>query len=905
MKEVGRIRHHLPGSDGGIDGNNRTPIQAPKSGKLINPSHAVNSYKSFLREQMARSVKGDNLKRVLDTIENNENIRNLYNTLGLINDLETIEDHYLKLRKEIDFWPYIESLLNRTQIHASNLTEQDSITASRILFTTIKSKIVHMKTNENRVSVVDLPAYLEMVRDNIISLKQAEKAANIDEYKIQFQKSVEVKITQAHELVKTEIIPELEDAIRDMNELLAKLIDEIKEMIEADKKELVELNEKRYQANISMIMNIMAGIIGVIAAAVSVFFPVAGALVGLLTIPFSLAATGMKPSPSTNNSRIDIPQKRNRLVENKLYEFTTTLNNSMAGVKQALSRRPILLSEQLDDIERIIIDNGMMRSNIFTDILSYVRDGQRNVRASIRNGSAYTFRESKKYLKNLGHKINVAFHKKPTDLQKTRLEQIGKLAKIGDISIQMYNQIRSDQAAIAAIDRSIQEVENRIKHWQEVEEKIFDVLIPMVTEMQQMMEEIMASLSQQTAVEIDISKWRMQGTIRDIKTAFKLMSTGTSIQPYLERAFDKLDEAMTLVITTYDRIDSYKDKAEFATYLTDMISGERPAITDPALNSAVLNLKKLLQSNRVLDQWEIATKAYTQHQFPFAATQLSAFDLPPSLEFSDTNTLIDRSVEQLNFLRNQLILEKTTIGKYDREVYSDMEFHTNTLNRSSISIPFYVWNYEDISDEITRFLKGEEIILTADIRKGLNLNAVKFNTIEFVIVAPNPEMQLELNQFLDSGHAVLSVSMLGNNYYRCGEQIFYISMDESIVLEFSEAKIPGTTIPIQQNDVYRKIAHGEYFLSPYTMWKLQLKSENFKHLNSTNSNAMEKIARMARGFVGSGLRLELVGRGQYFKNELFAPEVCSQPEMRRFYHEDKSTTPNSVLEAVKFRYSLQ
>lgn len=902
------FRYPIPAGDNGVNGNKTVPIKQPKSGALVNPSFAINTYKGLLREHLAQSVKGDDFERVLDTIERNDHIRSQYDTLGLINDLETIENHYLKLRRRINFLPYIESLLNRTQIHASNLTKEDNITASRILYTTIKSKVVHMKTNENRVSVVDLPGYLEMVRDNIMSLKQAERAANIDEYKNQFRQSVDDKITDALQLIKTQIIPEVNGIVREMADLIVLLINEISEIIQADVMEYYDLEDKRRQAQNSLITNLIMGIVGLIGAVLTLVCPVAGAVVSLfaIIIEIGLSFTFSTASLSPPNMLIDIPQNRSRVVENQLYEFMTSLNNSMTGVMNHLSEEHNLFSLQLDDIELELMGENDPQSNA---VRNKVVELKKEVRSQINSGSVLDPRQIELFRKEL---IDVIDNEPPTELavraNSTRLEKAKQIAEIGKIAIGIYKKIREDNAIIAEIDAAIKEVLKRIKRWQEVQKQIIEVLVPMLIEMQKDVAEIAMSLSNQTGVQLDISKWRMQSSIRDVKTAFKVMSTGTSIQPTLERSFDKLDEAMTTVVNIYDRIDSYKDKAEFAEYLTDVISGERPSIKDPVLNSAVLNLRKLIQSNRVLEQWEIATQAYKQHKFPFAAAQLSAFDLPPSLEFNDTDTLIARSVEQLNFLRNQVILEKTTIGQYDREVYSDIEFFRRTRNKDSTTLPFYVWNYEDISDEITRFFKGEEIILTADIRKGLNFNAVKFNTIEFRAVTSNSRLQYEIDKLLTNTHKILSMSMLGNNYYRCGERIFYVSVDENIVLESSLDKLSAnSTIPIQQNDVYRKVANGEYFLSPYTMWKIQMKQETFSYLNSTNTTSMANMAKVATLVqqYGSGLHVELVGRGQYFKNELFAPEICSQPEMNKFYHEDTSTSPGSVLRAVKFRYSLK
>lgn len=70
--------------------------------------------------------------------------------------------------------------------------------------------------------------------------------------------------------------------------------------------------------------------------------------------------------------------------------------------------------------------------------------------------------------------------------------------------------------------------------------------------------------------------------------------------------------------------------------------------------------------------------------------------------------------------------------------------------------------------------------------------------------------------------------MLGNNYYRCGEKNYYFSMNQNIEIYYSFKNKNGT--PNESNDTRDKIKRHPAFLSPYTLWSIQLEKGNFTKL---------------------------------------------------------------------------
>lgn len=117
-----------------------------------------------------------------------------------------------------------------------------------------------------------------------------------------------------------------------------------------------------------------------------------------------------------------------------------------------------------------------------------------------------------------------------------------------------------------------------------------------------------------------------------------------------------------------------------------------------------------------------------------------------------------------------------------------------------------------------QLLGGEPIFLKADITNGLEFNAIKFKEIRIYLSIANREAQDDLDDRM-SGFRV-NLTMVGNQYYRCGNKYYYIPLDENIEMNYKIDPTKG--IMIDPNNVYVKIRKNEPFLSPYTTWNIKL-----------------------------------------------------------------------------------
>lgn len=174
----------------------------------------------------------------------------------------------------------------------------------------------------------------------------------------------------------------------------------------------------------------------------------------------------------------------------------------------------------------------------------------------------------------------------------------------------------------------------------------------------------------------------------------------------------------------------------------------------------------------------------TQNQFPFGTTLVSTFGkLPTFLMFNDTETLVNITSKHIDELKEKMRNSEISVGKFDLDVFKSIDFSSNSTNAAS---PFCIWKHNEIKNEVKKLLQGKNITLKADITKGLNQNAVKFKEISIRFKMINENEQQEFDKVLENFS--LSVTMIGNNYYRCGTKFYYISHDEIIIIESSLKK---------------------------------------------------------------------------------------------------------------------
>lgn len=239
---------------------------------------------------------------------------------------------------------------------------------------------------------------------------------------------------------------------------------------------------------------------------------------------------------------------------------------------------------------------------------------------------------------------------------------------------------------------------------------------------------------------------------------------------------------------------------------------------------------------------------------------------------NDTNSLIQQSMEQVTELKKNIKLSQSVSNEFDASLHSDVDFDGSIGSQP----PFYVWKYREYKDEIENLLQGKEITIKADVVRGVNENAIKFNSIGLNFKLNKAALQTKLNNELRNFKVYMT--MVGNNYYCCENRYYSIPLDMNIPLEFTvEKRADGT--PKDRNDHYKKILENAPFLSPYVMWTIKLSGDYCRLQDFTNV----------------GLDLELIGSGQYLKQGEFTKKLCNC-QLDRYYSLDSTiSNANSLI----------
>lgn len=864
----------IPAGKDGITGKNVDSIEeALQPDEFLNPSNTINSYKKFVRQNLPSHTRKVELQNFLNYIELDEEVRSIYDTMGLVNDLECLEKQYFELRNKIDFTPYIESLLDRIGEYA--IIRDESIQNQKVLrylYTATLNKLYGMKNKQNHGSIINLLDYMDVVQDHIHRLREADAKILIDEYQNAYQNLLESKIDRAGRYIEKQIVPEITAIFGELDQYIKKLVDQTVNKKQKTSITIDDALDDKVRLEKALLLR-------------KVFVPIklVSSLLGLVNPIVKFVSIGV-----SKVTDMIIDQKTTKIKITRVNETDPKLRAISKEITQEMKAKQLMFLEQLEEIKGSMGDMKH-RNKGLQEIAEKIDEYRKVINEKIQKNTTLTPIE-----------MNLMRHDLQTLIMTNRakalksgpviefiedtvriLYQIERILSIAEISIEVYNQFKRDNERMTAVADAIQNLQDQLQMWDHHEQYIYSVLIPQVRDIENTLRSTAYKLTGKSHFELDISKWQIQTMLRDVKMLFRRMSKEFMVQDALLRCIDKIDEGMNILIDVYDRIDSYFENARLAAMIvtvTSAHSGTTITTSDTQMNEALVRLRKIIHTNLILDQYEAVMHALKQHIFPFADAYLGKFRLPDNLKFNDTELLTQIALEQIEELRKHMKQSRIWIGEYDREIFKNIEFSNSN---SSIARPFYVWKDRQFNGEIVKLLQGEEVTLNADITKGLNQNAVKFNEIGIHFKAKSESVQSELDAELN--HFGVSMAMVGNSYFRCGTRFYSNVVEENVVIDFSLKK-DANGWPSISNEVYHKIHDTNYFLSPYAMWSIQLIKLNL-------SNSDENLEQLSQ-FSNDILELELIGRGQFLKDNGFASQEICNKHLDDYYHYDENIVFN-------------
>lgn len=868
----GRWINISPGSDDSCpdrpssNSTNDNGIKNPEDASTYEPAIPINAFQVFLRENQKDHLKRDDIAAFVEQIHDSNAVLNNYTTLGFADELQSLEKQFFDLENYVKLAPYYRSVSQRIETFVKNNLPKDKKVFS-YLYAAALGKYLALNSADVPNLIIDIRQYLDIAIGTIKKVEKATRVSIIDENKNSFKKITENKIAEATSFIGSDILPAIDNITKVLDSNLGALVQETVDL--QNKSAADELKYLRKQTELSNSL-----------AARSVFhvLSVFGSFAQCLG-PYGLAAAGIANGVS-------------QIGEAFTEDGSTGVEKTFslpAGVKTALenlenSRKKLLenrVKDLDDELKRIAKKLEPHSSGSLKDTVEIIKKLQDELDAAQKSTEPSTSHA----ITDIENKLKAEMMKKAKFLndEKEKLgdegtkalkivEKVNKGLEVFAKAKEAYKKFQDDQKKLDEVIAALAAAGDKLSSLRDFENKIYDVMWPMVDELRTKIAEVENSAAGKSHAALDVKKWKIQSVLHDTKFKLQKFTKDFNIQEDLLHTIDSLDEAFTTLINVYDRIESYHDQEKLADYMASIADTDikKIQVNDTVLQSALVNLDVVINSNVLLTQFKLATDGFKQTIFPFASYYLDQYQLPAGLQLgNDTKTLVNAAITQLDGL-------KTKIAEYNSCIINEDQFIVTSVfdSRVNSSWPFYVWHSPEHKKLIGKLLSGGNITLRADIAKGLKLNAVKFNIINLFIRSVVVARQAELDQVL--GQLDVKMVHMGNSYYRCGTKFYQISGPNETIT-FSFAQKDG--MPIRRNGVYNKLMKGDLVLSPYAMWNVQL--ENV----SGDKKPFDKL----RDFVDH-TDLYLTGHGVYVRNDV---PVCGN-DVEKYYRTDATALRASL-----------
>jgi energy-coupling factor transporter ATP-binding protein EcfA2 len=862
-----------PSSSSGSSGNqgveNISGNSVAEQPIVIEKALVLNEYKSFARENIA---KGNHQKLVnfYNYLDDNKSIKDIYDTLSLVDELESLEKQFYKLKKET--FPYYPSLFARVQdfsISKKGLISNENRKVLTFLYTAILSKISYIQSGSKSNLIIDIETYLtsakkDVRRLNLLQSKidvlnehtnavqnEKDKLEMIERLRLSYQEKTLNKNNEAKYFIKNEITPLIDDVGKVLDKEIDFLITETIELQKQAKHEKKELEKLEIKLEAALKARAMFGGLKLFGQALSFAGPygmAAGAIVG--------AGSSMAES-LTLKSQNGLPTPMNLPPSVK-----SDLRTIESQVKIIASQKANNLNKLIDNISKEMTGHANLNdvSAKINVIKNKIAKAENDL---VKLNSLNT--ELKTELKNKEDALKT--EKVDKDLKTSNaiatLSKINQGVQVAEMGFDIYNQYKDDKAKISVVQSAINQTDIKTKKLENFEENIHKIMMPMMKNMVSDMKNVASNLEQKSQAFLDVTKWKVQSTLRDMKLQMQKFTRGFQIEENIARYIEQLEETMTTLIVVYDRIQSYQEQQNLVDFVAAVFSvtPQELKIFDTRLRTTVMGLEMKIRSNLVLQQYELALAAFRQWVFPFAHDYSRDFEILKYEENNLSEDLILKVVAQIEKIENKITEYKSMITKTDEYIVTA---HFDSIHVSSQ--PFFVWENYGNENLMAKLLSGDSVVFNANVLdSSSDKDAIKFSYIKFQLKSSDITKQAELDQMLKGFK--MTATHLGNSYYRFNNQIYVITSNKQTI-EYSYEQDENNE-PIHKNNVYSKIKAGDLMLSPFTMWELKL------------TKTSEQIAFFDLDQFKSKVNLELVGNGRFVK---VGPEN-SKLKVEQFYNQ--------------------
>lgn len=809
----------------------------PNKFKRLNFVSTALPYKEILLENMINPVLSKSIEKAYDAINMNSEPKE-----STLNDflVESImfEKHYRTISKHIDTIPFYHNLLKRIQNFANprdiKLLDTDRKVLT-LLYSSIYSKIATIQSDHKSDLIIDIVSFLSLIESNIKNFHENQKFNLIGKKLKIYNDGLWSIIQHAYGFIEDEIQPEIKKSFDQLNGKI-KLI--ISESVTLKSNAIVEIQKKTKAAKIIRRNVMIRKTMEVIESVASFIFDVSK---GAIKIAFGMSSLSAELTESfLTDPKINKILETFEGVRNMNTEFKKKNHEKLTAIIHELTelKEQVMLAPNLK-VSNISLQQTNLMSEIIVPIYKFECESNDLIKKAEQMKTetligpidiSRLINETFTYLNKWKQSFGKASEKK--------FEQSLNVLAVIQTSSSIYNEYSSETDQIDEIGIAINEDKNSLNALIMFEAQINDDLLPIMGDLQTNIEEISSSLANMSSVSLDVIQWKIGDKFRRIQKKLQKAVSGFTYGDDAVNYLSRINEAINLIINIFDRIQDYYDQSKLAAFVSelDSISYQNLNINDAELESQMNELQLSFLSNVIRSQYYRAIDALKQTVFPFADDYLKTYELPSVIASNDTDALITTTIESLRMRIKEF--NATVINQNDESV------HIAEFSNEPGSEPFYVWQNSEVCKQIQAVFNGSKVYLLADITKSNARNAIKFSTINLEFRSNYQTINDQLSKILQSFHVTLT--HLGESHYRCNNKFYTIS-SRPLKIEFSFGK--KNQQPIDRTISYEKLQASSKFLSPYTLWSVQLTNGPF-----------DKLERFT-DFVN----IELHGNGQYLE----------------------------------------
>ncbi|GIY39034.1 uncharacterized protein CEXT_80081 [Caerostris extrusa] len=438
----------------GVDGGNapQTEIAVEVRNNTKMSSKILNTYKSYAKENLVDNFKKHSLTKFLSLLDSNSGAKGVYDTVGFVNELESLEEQFYALNPELDFVPFYQSLLIRIEEYAGKRKEGESsnqyVKVLSYLYTAVAGRIFSLKHESESSLVVNVTEYLDAVRQDVQILQNLQtaniKAAVIRNFKTDFKDRIDSKITEATGFIQDFIVPEISNLGIQIDQQISLLTSQIQKLQRDVKEEKVSLERKKRELRMTLELRAVFSCFKILASAVSFLGPIgaaAGAIVGSATyIVESLVLDNKRQTlqiPSAIASNLRNLDNQIKLFRNKKRADFSVLLNKVSKEIGIHSGHLSDVSNKVSDIKRRL--NGMTER----------KDDYRKIRL-LESELVRELKKKERQLKaqrlDTDNKISKAL---------TVVRKLNQMVQFGSTMIDIYNKHQNDKASVDLLSDAI------------------------------------------------------------------------------------------------------------------------------------------------------------------------------------------------------------------------------------------------------------------------------------------------------------------------------------------------------------------------------------------------------------------------------------------------------------------